>query len=124
MQWVNNGNNNKSAAEIDDLVHRIICHPHFSPEDLRTFKTQRENDCLNKHLNPDLQGEGKKDSGYHGLNCGETVFQQAGFRGADIMVKVSSGSKDVSSRLIPVPGLQYRKLVNVIKSAFTDAIAS
>ena len=105
MEWMNTGSRSKSEAEVDRLVHGVINTPDFRAEDLQGFGARRENirlDTANK--------KGPLDDGFHV---------------ASVTIEVPTGEPTDSetSRQYSVPGLHYRKLLNVIKAAFQDPLS-
>ena len=106
MRWLNTGSRSKSEAEVNRLVHDVINAPDFQADDLQGFSAHRENGCLDAANKASLLGDG--------------------FRVASITIEVPTGksSDSETSRPYSVPGLRYRKLLNVIKTAFQDPLSS
>lgn len=111
MGWVNNGFNDKSAEQVNNLVHNVILHPDFHVADLRGFDCRTENRRLNKAAE-----EAAK------LPSSQTPFGPA-FRSADIDISVPSGDKAIPPKTFTIPGLQYRPLVSIIRDAFTNSLS-
>ncbi len=105
MKWVNNGHTQKSEAEVDKLVNDVLLSPHFNQEDLKGFKSHAEN--------------ARMDAAASG---GENPLLQA-FKQTGISIDVPSGSSTSPSRPFIVPGLLYRKITDVIRSAFAQPLA-
>ncbi|KAH9954823.1 hypothetical protein BGW80DRAFT_390490, partial [Lactifluus volemus] len=110
MQWVHNGSDSKSAAQIDDLVNKVILAEGFNPQDLRgdaangRFSLQRENQRLDSYEGePSIQDGWKK---------GKIVLRLPGD-------KYKNLSEDVAPAL-EIDGIWYRSLTEVLKSAFAE----
>lgn len=58
MAWVNNGNNSKSAEEVNDFIHNVILDPEFRREELTDFDCRTEN----RHLNAAADAAAKDPS--------------------------------------------------------------
>ena len=105
MRWVNTGSKSKSEGEVNCLVNDVLNAPDFQVEDLHNFNTHRENlrlDTANR------------------ANLLEDNFQVA-----SITIQVPTGQPDNLSppRTYSVPGLHYRKLLNVIKATFQNPLS-
>ena len=105
MRWVNTGSTSKSEGEVDRLVDDVINAPGFQAEDLRNFKTHRENHRLD--------------------TSNKATPLEDNFQAASITIEVPAGQADDQSapRTYSVPGLCYRKLLNVIKAAFQNPLS-
>ncbi len=104
MQWLNNGNTNKSEPQLDELVHKVILAPDFAPDHLAGFDAHRENSRLDNSL---------AKSPYH---------QQ--FTETSVDILVPSGAADIPPRTFSVPGLLHRKLTTLISDAFNSHFGS
>ncbi|KAJ7017046.1 hypothetical protein C8F04DRAFT_1339209, partial [Mycena alexandri] len=104
MSWVNNGNPKKSGGEINSLVHDVLRHPDFDVNELKGFDAGR----ANKQVDLDAQA---------------AFPLLSNFKETSIEIEVPSGSQTVPPKKFAVPGLQYRSLVSVIKSAFEDPLS-
>jgi hypothetical protein len=104
MNWFNNGNTTKSEGQLNSLVHDVIQHPDFNVEELADFDAGR----ANKQVDIDAQA---------------SFPLLADFKETSVNIEVPSGSSTVASRVFAVPGLYYRSLVSVIKSAFADPLS-
>ncbi|KAJ7076911.1 hypothetical protein C8R44DRAFT_896476 [Mycena epipterygia] len=104
MSWQNNGHTTKSAGQLNSLVQDVLLDPNFKVEDLKGFNTER----AEKQTEKDAAGA------FPLLND----FQQA-----DVEIEVPSGSATVAPKKFTVPGLYYRSLVSVIKTAFADPLS-
>lgn len=105
MRWLNTGSSTKSEGEVDRLVNDVLRAPDFQAEDLQNFNTHREN----RHLDASNKATPLEDN----------------FQDASITIEVPTGRQDNQStpRTYSVPGLRYRKLLNVIKAAFQDPLS-
>lgn len=105
MDWMNTGSRSKSEGEVNRLVNSVLNTPDFCAEDLRNFNARRENSRLDM--------------------AGKTSPLEDGFQHADITIEVPTGQPDNASqdRTYSVPGLRYRKLLNVIKAAFQEPLS-
>lgn len=104
MAWQNNGHTTKSAGQLNSLVHDVLLDPNFKVEDLRGFNAER------------AEKQAEKDAA--------DVFPLLKeFQQADVEIEVPSGSATLPPRKFTVPGLYYRSLVSVIKSAFADPLS-
>lgn len=103
MQWLNNGKTAKSEAETTNFVHDVILTPTFNRDDLVGFDAHRENQRLDKALS---------ESAPH-----------TQFIPSKVEILVPSGQPQVDPVKYVVPGLLYRKLVDVISDAFNNPLA-
>ncbi|KAJ7436594.1 hypothetical protein FB451DRAFT_1061675 [Mycena latifolia] len=104
MNWFNNGTTTKSEGQLNSLVHDVLLDPTFTVKELAGFNAGR----ANKQADKDAK------AAFPLLND---------FKEASVEIEVPSGSKDTPSRKFAVPGLYYRSLVSVIKSAFADPLS-
>ncbi|KAJ7115737.1 hypothetical protein C8R44DRAFT_880156 [Mycena epipterygia] len=104
MSWQNNGHTTKSAGQLNSLVQDVLLDPNFKVEDLKGFNAERA----------EKQAEKDAAEAFPLLND----FQQA-----DVEIEVPSGSATVAPKKFTVPGLYYRSLVSVIKTAFADPLS-
>ena len=100
---MNTGSKSKSEGEVDRLVDGVLNAPDFHAEDLRSFNAHRENNRLN--------------------TASRTSPLEDGFQDTNITIKVPTGRPDDEHRTYSVPGLRYRKLLNVIKAAFQEPLS-
>ena len=107
MRWMNTGSRSKSEGEVDRLVDEVLNSPDFCSEELRSFRAHREN--------------GRLDS------ANKTSPLDDGFQATSVVIEVPTGTgepnKKEDSHSYLVPGLHYRKLLNVIKAAFQDPLS-
>lgn len=103
LDWQNTGSEMKSNGKVNKLVD-ILRHPDFVVEDLYGFDATHENRLrdLQDKKSPELKG----------------------FLETTVKIEVPSGAKNVPSSILEVPGLQHRKLITVIRSAFESPLAS
>ncbi|TFK58999.1 hypothetical protein BDN72DRAFT_781342 [Pluteus cervinus] len=105
MTFIHSGMNCGSEAALDRLVHNVILHKGFKLEDLKGFSARRENARL---------AEAAQVS---------EIAAQLEFKEVKVEIDVPSGSQSVPSQKFPIPGLLYRKLTSVLKTAFADPLA-
>ncbi len=103
MQWLNNGNTNKSEAQMNEFVDKVILAPDFSPDHLAGFDAHRENIHLDNSLS--------KSSIHHQ------------FTESAVNILVPSGAVGVPPKIFSVPGLLHRNLTKVISDAFTGPLS-
>lgn len=104
MNWFNNGNTTKSAGQLNSLVNNVLLNPDFDPRELKGFDAGR----ATKQADQDAK----------------TAFPLLDdFKETSVNIEVPSGSQTVPPRTFEVPGLYYRSLVSVIKSAFADPLS-
>lgn len=105
MRWINTGSRSKSEGEVNRLVNGVLSASDFRAEDLHNFNAHREN--------------GRLDA------ASRASPLEDGFQVASITIEVPTGESSNSeiSRPYSVPGLHYRKLLNVIKAAFQDPLS-
>jgi hypothetical protein len=111
MSWFYNGSNLKSLGELDRLVDNVILAPDFQAEDLRTFQAKHEAECLDDWVD-------ESDSPFSA---------QDGWIETPVNISVpADGIKHSSEADAPqytIPGLFYRRLLEVIKAAFREPAA-
>ena len=105
MRWMNSGSNSKSEGEVNRLVDDVLCAPDFRTEDLHNFNAHRANSCLD--------------------TADKVTPLEDNFQVASITIEVPTGQPNDPSTpcTYSVPGLRYRKLLNVIKAAFQDPLS-
>ncbi|KAJ7196759.1 hypothetical protein GGX14DRAFT_671786 [Mycena pura] len=104
MNWFNNGNTTKSEAELNALINDVVLNPAFNSEELVGFDANR----ANKQVDQDAR------AAFPLLHD---------FKETSVDIQVPSGSTTIPPQTIAVPGLYYRRLVSIIKSAFTDPLS-
>jgi len=103
INWQNSRRSNKSNLEVDRLVCNVLHHPRFSVQDLENFNARRENQLANKFA--------------------KKLSHLQFFTETSVPIDVPLGSKNIPSKTFHVPGLYYRKLVNVICATFKSPLA-
>ncbi|KAF7371806.1 hypothetical protein MVEN_00037300 [Mycena venus] len=96
MAWFNNGNPQKSEAELNTLVRDVLLHPDFDVTELGDFDAGRANKRAEK-MHEDFK---------------ETMME----------IEVPSGVAGVPPMKTSVPGLFHRSLTSIIKAAFTGPL--
>jgi len=105
MRWLNTGSKSKSEEEADRLAETVFNAPDLHPDDLRNFSARRENSRLDA--------------------VDKTNPLEDGFQVTSITIDIPTGKPGEPSapRTYSVPGLRYRKLLNVIKAAFQEPLS-
>jgi hypothetical protein len=96
-------------------VKEVIQHPDFSKDDLEGFDANREN----KKLDNANSNQESRDAG----PVPRAPFDDEDFQTVDIGIEVPSGDRQRPAKTFPIPGLRYRPLLSVLKTAFADPIA-
>ncbi|KAJ7939622.1 hypothetical protein B0H13DRAFT_2300311 [Mycena leptocephala] len=102
MGWAWTGSQTKSIEELDNLVD-ILQDERFSKEDIKDFNFKQETAKYDEYL-----------------ATSDTSKIRDGWKSASVKISVPDGKKHASEAEAPVfavPGLFYRPLVEVIKSA-------
>jgi hypothetical protein len=105
LAWFHNSDT-KSIDDIDDLVHKVLLAPDFDLHDagMQTFSTQKE---LRK------------------LDTAEEFSEDDGWVAATVELPVPVKDVRIAESATPhrfrVPGLYYRRMVDVIRSFFSQA---
>ncbi|KAJ7673061.1 hypothetical protein DFH06DRAFT_979200, partial [Mycena polygramma] len=105
MVWMWTGSATKSVEEMNKLVD-IIKDPRFSKDDIADFDIKRETAKFDEHL-----------------ATTDTSTVRDGWKSASVTISVPDRLKHASEADAPtfdVPGLFYRPIVEVIKSAVRD----
>lgn len=110
MQWFYNGTTTKSLADLDRLRDAIL-EPDFSREDLRNFSASREAQRLDQHT---------EDPNFSAAD---------GWQKASVQIPLPPPSKkkgkwpgEQKAPVLEVANVYYRRPLEVIKAAFTDAV--
>jgi len=103
MTWLNTGSKLKSEGEMQRLVDEVLQAEDFNPLDLRGLNVRHENRVL------DLSEK--------------TLPLIDDFKKASVSIEVPSGDKNVGPTKFTIPGLRYRTLTSVIRSAFQHPLA-
>ena len=111
MSWKLTGSNQKSNAELTQLVKEVIQAPDFNAADLAKFHASTESRRL------DDEGTGVADEA--------GAFSRDGWKEAipEISIPIREKPKEDCGRSFPIPGLMYRSLVSVIQTAFSEPIS-
>lgn len=111
MKWFYNGSNLKSLSDLDQLVNEVILADDFKAQDLRGFRATREVDRID---------EWEEDPG-------SSFSAQDGWIETSVNISVPAENiKNASEAVAPqysVPGLFYRRPLEVIKAAFRERAA-
>jgi hypothetical protein len=111
MNWANSGSTQKTEAEITRLGREVLSSPDFKVEELQSFDTHRENQCIDKASAAVESSSPFSHDGWH-----ETKV--------DIRIPVASRTKPPPpNRTLSVSGLHHRSLVEVIKVAWSEDMA-
>ena len=105
MTWLNSGSATKTEAEVNRLAKEIRDAGGFQAADLEGFNAHRENKRLDAAQESPLFGDG--------------------FQETSIPIRVPTGDPTPKqrSKTYNIPGLYFRKLTSVIKSAFEGPLA-
>ncbi|THG97733.1 hypothetical protein EW026_g4333 [Hermanssonia centrifuga] len=109
MHWTYTGSNLKSAAETERLVHQVLLAPDFDREDLRGFSMHREEERLDKDTDSHRFSH---DDGWHEATVTIRLPKE----------KTKHKSEQDAPKL-RVNGVWYRKLLDVIVTAYQDPSA-
>ncbi|KAI5980895.1 hypothetical protein EDD15DRAFT_2380722 [Pisolithus albus] len=104
MGWFYSGSNQKSIDDLNNLVHNVILAEDFSRTDLQDFVASRELKRLDE----------------------STIFTSDLWHTASVTIRLPCEKVKVPEERAPefhVEGLHYRKLTEVIKSAFAETSA-
>ncbi|KAJ7149300.1 hypothetical protein C8R43DRAFT_1128654 [Mycena crocata] len=105
MTWQWTGSSTKSIEEAEKLLE-ILKDPKFSKEDIQDFDVKRETSKLDDHLS----------------HAGTSNVRD-GWKSVSVDIPIPDGkphSSEADAPVFSVPGLFYRPLVEVIKSAVRD----
>lgn len=108
MEWMITGSNQKSIGEVDRLAS-MVTSPDFNVDELAGFNAHTASRTLDQSENQDGKGP------YVGDAWCETAV--------DISIPLGSKSSSGLSQIFSVPGLHYRPLLGVLKSALADVTA-
>lgn len=108
MTWLNTGGSEKTEREATRLVDTVINVEGFQASDFQGFDAHRENVRYD-----DSAKELAKKKGF---------FED--FKETSVEIEVPSGRRDIASKIFHVPGLLYRDLLSVIRSAFAEPLAA
>ena len=105
MRWMNTGGNSKSEEEINRLADDVLNASDFRAKDLHNFDVRRENSRID--------------------SADKTTPLEDNFQVTSVAIEIPSGkpTDPKSIRTYEVPGLHYRKLLNVIKATFENPLS-
>lgn len=114
MSWFYSGPITKSLAELDRLVDEVILAEDFDKTDLKEFRALKESHRLDSY-----QGDVE--------DIRSSFSPSDGWKETGVKIRVpADGVQHVSEDAAPlfeVPGLFYRKPLEVIKAAFCESAA-
>ncbi|KAG1798726.1 hypothetical protein EV424DRAFT_1307934, partial [Suillus variegatus] len=114
MCWFYSGSNMKSLAELDCLVDEVILTDDFDKAHLTGFRAVKEVDHLDNY-----QGDP--------LDIRSSFLGMDGWIETTVKIRLPADgvqhTSEMSSPEFEVPALFYRRLLDVIKSAFREASA-
>ncbi|KAG2737021.1 hypothetical protein P692DRAFT_20762691, partial [Suillus brevipes Sb2] len=114
MRWFYSGSTTKSLAELDRLVNEVILAEDFDRAHLQEFRALKENHRLDS---------------YQGFNADirSSLSNSDGWKETSVKIRIpADGVQHVSEDEAPefdVPGLFYRRPLEVIKAAFRESAA-
>ncbi len=114
MAWFYSGSSMKSLGELDRLVKDVIMAPDFNRDELKQFSASREGQRVDDWIDEDSAAS--KD------------FQiEDGWHEASVKIRVpcerSKWPTEQDAPLFDVPGVFYRKLMDIIKTTLASATA-
>ncbi|KAG2737750.1 hypothetical protein P692DRAFT_20760998, partial [Suillus brevipes Sb2] len=114
MRWFYSGSSTKSLAELDRLVNEVILAEDFDQAHLKDFRALKENHRLDSY-----QGDT--------ADIRSSFSASDGWKETSVKIRIpADGVKHVSEDVAPefdVPGLFYRRPLEVIKAAFRESTA-
>jgi len=117
MRWFYDSSLTKSLSTLNDLVYKVLLAPDFDVKDIVGFDAANEARRLDDH-NPSASGEGASAS---------TNPIKDGWTETTVPISVPcdkySYASDTDAPIFHVKGLQYRKLLEVIKGAYEEPSA-
>jgi hypothetical protein len=102
LTWMNSGSHQKSEAEVQRLVKEVIQADDFDVNDLEGFSVR-------KSLRELDRAEG-----------GEKFAFPDDWIESDVTISIPTKSKEEGLKAFTIPGFHYRRLVEVIRAAFSD----
>lgn len=112
MSWFYSGSTTKSLAKLDRLVNEVILADDFNTADLKEFRASKESSRLDN---------------YHGdfEDIRSSFSPSDGWQETSVKIRIpADGVQHASEDAAPmfeVPGLFYRKPLEVIKAAFRES---
>ncbi len=129
MDWFWNGSEKKSLADLEILVKQVLMADDFNRDDLKNFNAKREQDRLDEFAGIQSDHQGSLYSA-HSLvsksiqsSDSSSPHDSAGWRQEVVQIPIPDGKTHATLSDSPhfeVPGLFYRSLKEIIKSAFTS----
>jgi hypothetical protein len=114
MQWFYDSSLTKSLSTLNDLVYKVLLAPDFDVNDLAGFDAAKEARRLDDHNPP----AGREDA------SSSTNPIKDGWTETTVPISVPcdgySYASDTDAPIFYVKGLQYRKLLEVIKAAYEE----
>ncbi|KAF8890440.1 hypothetical protein BD779DRAFT_1438607 [Infundibulicybe gibba] len=112
MTWASHsaGNGHVTESALTSLARDVVCMPDFRADDLVGFDAHRENQRLDKSEDD----PGLKDTPFSNSD----KWNETG-----IDIQIPTGVPQSLPKTFTVPGLHFRSLVEVIKSAFSETTA-
>ena len=110
MNWANSGSSQKTDAEITRLGREVLASPDFKTEELGSFNAHRENQRMDKAF----------------ASPSNAPFSCDGWKEVKVDIHVPVASRirpSPPARTFSVPGLHFRPLVEVIKTAWSENVA-
>lgn len=112
MKWFYGASTTKSLTELDLLVQEVLLAEDFKTEELRTFRMTRENQRLDDWENSSQHTPFSLNDGWQSTSVEIPLgAEQFSYRNTSLIPKYS------------VPGLFYRRPLDVIKAALTEPAA-
>jgi hypothetical protein len=102
LTWMNSGSHQKSEAEVQHLVKEVIQADDFDVNDLEGFSVRRSLRELDR------------------VEGGENFTFPDDWIEADVTISIPTKSKEDGIKAYTIPGFHYRRLVKVIRAAFSD----
>ena len=122
MSWYYNGSSIKSYADVDKLIHEVICHKDFLASDFgETFSTAREAERMDKHRASKISDTGSSTTNDLPFN------PEDGWISGTVSIPLPCdgfrfNSEDEAPQFV-VNNVWYRRPLEVIKRAFTEPAA-
>ena len=108
MSWKLTGSSQKSNAEVTRLVHEVVQAPDFKISELVDFNTTLESRQLD---NVNLAKETP------------AIFDDNGWKEVTVDISIPTRERQGGGQAFSLPGLIYRPLVPVIKTAFSEPLS-
>lgn len=108
MSWKLTGSSQKSNAEVTRLVREVIQAPDFEGSELVDFNSTLESRRLDD-INP--------------ANKTSAILDGDGWKEATVEILIPTRERQGGGQAFSIPGLIYRPLMPVIKSAFSEPLS-